>query len=77
MHVNDIIELKFSVNGFPIDKSGGDDQFWPHLCQIHFNPDIYKPFPVSIFCGKSKPGSNELYFKKFIEESNELLKTEL
>ena len=74
MHVNDVIELKFSVDGLPVNKSGGDDQLWPHSCQVHFNPDIYKPFPISIFCGKSKPGSNELYFEKFVEESNKLLR---
>lgn len=56
-----------------MNQSGGDDELWPILCQVHFVPDIYKPFPVAIFCGKEKPQNTEVYFEKFVSEINKLI----
>ncbi|XP_033231565.1 uncharacterized protein LOC117182585 [Belonocnema kinseyi] len=65
------MELKFSVDGLPVSNSG-DEDFWCHLCQVHLYPNIYIPFLVSIFSGKAKPASIDVYFTKFVDEINEL-----
>lgn len=44
--------------------------FWPILCKIFHQLDIYKPFPTAIYCGNHKPGNVEKFFEKFIAEIN-------
>lgn len=73
LHLN-TIKLIINVDGLPLFKSSSTS-FWPILCKIFHQPDIYKPFPVAIYCGIQKPGNVEKYFEKFIEEIN-LLQTE-
>ncbi|XP_043473225.1 uncharacterized protein LOC122505576 [Leptopilina heterotoma] len=72
IHDGNLIELKFNVDGLPISKSS-DLQLWPTLCQVHHEAICYQPFAVSIFCGMSKPISNDVYFEEFVSEMNDLL----
>lgn len=37
--------------------------FWPILYKVVFDPDIYKPFAVNIYCGKSKPENVDGYLR--------------
>jgi hypothetical protein len=60
---HDCIAILVNVDGVPLFKSSSV-QLWPILCKfIHFDP-----FPVAVFCGKSKPGPVEDYLKDFLEE---------
>ena len=43
-----------NFDGMPLDKSG-NLEFWPILVKVHFQPDIYEPYPAAIFNGTSKP----------------------
>ncbi|XP_043467986.1 uncharacterized protein LOC122502137 [Leptopilina heterotoma] len=72
LHPSKEIELKLSVDGIPLSDSG-DTSFWPLLCHVYSDSDIYAPFPVSIFSGKSKPESTQIYFKQFVSEANDVL----
>jgi len=42
------------------------------LCKIFHDPDIYKPFPIAIYCGNNKPKNILRYLEKFINEINHL-----
>lgn len=42
------------------------------MCKIFHDPDIYKPYPVTIYCGNNKPRSVLRYLEKFINEINHL-----
>lgn len=64
-----MIELQISVDGVPLVKSG-NQEFWPILCKVDSNPDVYKPFAVAIYFGESKPNDVDLYLERFIEEVN-------
>lgn len=74
IHELDNIELIFNVDGLPLFKSS-KKQLWPILCKIHHDPNIYKPFPVAVYCGDEKPQSVQRYFDEFIEELNSLMQT--
>lgn len=67
-HKNDIA-LIINIDGLPISKSG-KKHFWPILCKIFYDPDIYEPFAVAIYCGTSKPMHVDDYFADFIGELN-------
>ena len=71
LHENKIIELQIHVDGMPLTKSGFQ-QFWPTLGKVHLDSDLYKPFEIAIFQGKSKPKSSEIYLDKLVKELNEL-----
>lgn len=73
LHRERILYLLISIDGLPLFKSSSK-QLWPILCKIHFEPDLYKPFPVAIYAGDQKPQILEQYFRKFILELNQLLK---
>ncbi|EFN60872.1 hypothetical protein EAG_16021, partial [Camponotus floridanus] len=73
LHLN-LIELIINVDGLPLFKSSSIS-FWPILCKIFHQPDVYKPFPVAIYCGNQKPENTQKYFEKFVEEIN-LLQSE-
>lgn len=64
------IKLKINFDGLPLYKSS-NEQFWPILVQPHHKLAVYKPFPIGIFCGRSKPPL-DLYLKDFVEEFNRL-----
>ncbi|CAD6203105.1 GSCOCG00009735001-RA-CDS, partial [Cotesia congregata] len=42
------LQLLFNIDGLPLYKSSSM-QFWPILCKVFHQPDIYKPFPVAIY----------------------------
>ncbi|KAK0174311.1 hypothetical protein PV327_010943 [Microctonus hyperodae] len=65
------IELIINIDGLPISKSG-KKHFWPILCKIFHDPDVYEPFTVAIYCGPSKPRNVDDYFAYFIDELNQL-----
>lgn len=50
-HQDGVINLILNVDGLQIFKSSFR-QFWPILCKIHSNSDVYQPFPVAIYLGK-------------------------
>lgn len=76
LHPSKEIELKLFVNGIPHSDSG-DTSFWSLLCHVHSDPSIYAPFPVSIFSGKSKPESTQIYFTQFMSVANNVLKNRI
>lgn len=41
---NEVIELKFCIDGLPLNKSGYN-HLWPILCQIHSLTLNFKPLP--------------------------------
>lgn len=65
------IEIIANVDGLPLSRSGKKN-FWPILCKVHYNPDMYKPFEVAIYCGSSKPKNFYDYFIDFVTEINYL-----
>lgn len=71
-----VIPIQINVDGIPIYVSS-TLEFWPILCKVFFKPDIYKPFPIAIYCGKSKPKSVDDYLRLFIFELNSLLRYSL
>ena len=71
-HTSDVIELLVDVDGMPVTQSGIKGM-WITACKIHFNPDIYQPFPVAVFYGRTKPASADVYLEELINELNELL----
>lgn len=48
----------------------GHSEFLVTLCKIHFEPDVYEVFPVSVFCGKTKPNSVDDYLEDIVSEIN-------
>ncbi|XP_043471278.1 uncharacterized protein LOC122507811 [Leptopilina heterotoma] len=71
LHIDNFIELQVSCDGLPLHKSG-DGQFWVVSGKVHFNPDVYKVFPICIFFGQAKPNSVEDFLAPFVEEFNRL-----
>lgn len=71
LYENDKILLQVNVDGVPLFKSS-KKQFWPILCKVFFDPDIYAPFPVAIYSGNAKPMSADKYLHDFVEELNQL-----
>ena len=51
LHNERVLDLLFNIDGLPLYKSSSK-QFWPILCKVFFDPDIYEPFPVAIYAGK-------------------------
>jgi hypothetical protein len=70
------LHLQFNIDGLPLFKSS-NQQLWPILCKVHYEPGIYQPFPMAIYAGKEKPTNLNKYFKKFIEELSSLLRNEI
>jgi len=71
VHKKDTIYLQINIDSMPLFKSSAKI-FWPILCRVHFNPMIYKPYPVAIYTGNSKPKVLSEFLQKFILEINEL-----
>lgn len=71
VHLRDVLHLQINCDGLPLYKSSAK-QFWPILCKVHNNPDIYKPFLVAVFFGDGKPYNLNNYLSDFIEEMNKL-----
>ncbi|XP_065643048.1 uncharacterized protein LOC105845058 isoform X3 [Hydra vulgaris] len=62
------IELVVNVDGIPLFKSTSV-ALWPKLCSF----SSIQPFAVAIFCGKSKPSSEESFMFDFVTELTNLL----
>lgn len=71
LHNDHIIHLLVNVDGLQLFKSSCK-QFWPILCQVFCEENVYKPFPVTIYSGNHKPSDVNKYLHKFIIEINEL-----
>lgn len=71
VNVENIIFLQFNIDGLSLFKSS-DQQLWPILCKVFFEPDVYQPFPVAIYSGNGKPPDVDKYFEKFIAEISDL-----
>ncbi|XP_067206952.1 uncharacterized protein [Linepithema humile] len=71
LHPTNELQLQFNCDGLPLYKSSAK-QFWPILCKVHVNPDVYKPFLVAVFCGIEKPNNLDEYLCEFVQEMNEL-----
>ncbi|KYM97373.1 hypothetical protein ALC62_11978, partial [Cyphomyrmex costatus] len=76
LHLKDTLDLQINCDGLPLYKSSMK-QFWPILCKIYNNPDIYKPFPVAIFSGNEKPTNLSSYLNDLIEELNILTREDI
>lgn len=72
IHKTNILKLQFNCDGLPIYNSS-QNEFWPILGKIFFEPDVYKPFNIMTYCGEGKPKSLKKYCKKFVDELNRLL----
>lgn len=68
---DNVIRLLINVDGMPLSVSG-NTSFWPILCKIYYRFDVYKPFIVCIYCGKSKPKFLEKFLDPFLNKINEL-----
>lgn len=73
LHAEPLLELLFNIDGLPLYKSSSM-QFWPILCMIHFEPNVYHPFPVAIYAGKKKPPNIHQFFEDLVAELNEILR---
>ncbi|XP_011881879.1 PREDICTED: uncharacterized protein LOC105569765 [Vollenhovia emeryi] len=73
LHEKKELYLQFNCDGLPLFKSSSKE-FWPLLCKIYFQPDIYEPFPVLVHFGDSKPNSIQEYLEEFVQEISLLLK---
>ena len=71
LHPDNEINLQINVDGVPLVKSGYQE-FCPILCKVHCNPDVYEPFPVTIYFGESKPLDVNLFLDEFVKEINDL-----
>lgn len=63
--------MQFNIDGLPIYKSSNLN-FWPILCKVLHLTINYKPYPVAIYCGPSKPKNVHDYFKDFVNEVSKL-----
>lgn len=75
LHTSSDILLQFNIDGMALFHSS-IKQFWPILCKIIYEPDVYRPFCVAIYSGDSKPADSQDFFKEFIQEINQLLSKE-
>lgn len=71
LHTERTIFLQINVDGLPLFASN-KKQLWPILCKIHFKPDIYKPFLVSLYFGDTKPYNVNKFLFEFVNEINNL-----
>uniref|UniRef100_A0A0C9QBQ7 MiaA_1 protein n=1 Tax=Fopius arisanus TaxID=64838 RepID=A0A0C9QBQ7_9HYME len=69
LHIDRIIYLVINVDGLQLYKSSSK-QFWPILCSIYSEENFYKPFPVAIYSGTSKPKNLDKFLEKFVDELN-------
>lgn len=72
LHKDNCLSLQINMDGLPLFRSSFTN-FWPILCKVHHQPDVYEPFPVAVYAGNDKPYNLEQYLGEFIKEMNELL----
>ena len=71
LHKNHEIHVQFNIDGLPLYNSSTIN-WWPILCKVSCEPDVYKPVPVAVYGGNGKPHNLEEFTKEFIQEVNEL-----
>ena len=71
VHKKYSIFLQYNADGIDLTNSG-DTGMWVLSGKVFYKPDIYKPFPIAIYCGNSKPGNVDEFLNDFVEELNEL-----
>ncbi|KAJ8672818.1 hypothetical protein QAD02_004078 [Eretmocerus hayati] len=72
LHEDSELDLGFNVDGVTLYHSSSKE-FWVTSGKVYTKKDHYKPFPISVHCGKGKPADWNAYFEKFITEMNSLL----
>lgn len=72
IHNTKILKLQFNVDGLPLYKSS-PKEFWPILGKVFFEPDVYEPFVIAVYCGAGKPKCVKEYLDEFVTELNQLL----
>lgn len=65
------IFLDHNVDGISLTKSG-EKGLWVISAKIFYNPEIYSPFPIAIYCGNSKPNSVDDFLTELVDEINVL-----
>lgn len=53
-HESEMLDLIVNADGMPISTSGVK-QMRAIACKVHYDPDIYKPFPVAVFFDNPNP----------------------
>ncbi|VEN61549.1 unnamed protein product [Callosobruchus maculatus] len=72
-HIKDnIIEISFNIDGLPLFHSSSTC-LWPILGLIKHN-FVQKPFPITVFCGTSKPSPLHMFLDNFVSDLKVLLK---
>lgn len=74
LHRENVLHLQINIDGLPLYKSSSR-QFWPILCKVQLQPDVYEPFPIAVYSGIQKPNDLNEYLGRLIEESNGLMET--
>ncbi|XP_051165237.1 uncharacterized protein LOC127289165 [Leptopilina boulardi] len=69
VHTKSTIFLQINADGIALSKSGVKG-FWVLSGKVYYKPDVYKPFPILIYSGNSKPADVSEFLKDFIEEIN-------
>jgi len=69
---SDTLHLNINIDGIPLFNSS-NVSLWPILGLIREVNS--SPFPIAIFCSKSKPSSLDEYLHDYITEMNELINT--
>ncbi|XP_043473415.1 uncharacterized protein LOC122505698 [Leptopilina heterotoma] len=72
IHIKSTVFLQVNVDGISLSNSG-QKGFWVISGKVYYEPDIYTPFPIAIFCGNSKPASIDDFVNDFINEINYIL----
>ncbi|XP_061502830.1 uncharacterized protein LOC133391667 [Anopheles gambiae] len=69
------LQYDLNIDGLPL-HTRSKTQFWPILLKIVDQPD-WPVMIVAIYCGPTKPESNELYLRQLVDEINLLSSTGL
>uniref|UniRef100_A0A182N4L1 Transposase domain-containing protein n=1 Tax=Anopheles dirus TaxID=7168 RepID=A0A182N4L1_9DIPT len=69
------LEFDINIDGLPLHKKP-KTQFWPILLKVVGYPQ-WPVLIVAIFCGPSKPESNETFLRSLVDEINSLSNTGL
>jgi len=65
----DVIKFLINVDGMPVSISG-NKSIWAILCKVYYWLDVYRPFIVALYYGKSKSKCLEKFLESFIKKIN-------
>lgn len=66
-----LVEIDTNIDGVKVFKSSSKD-VWVVSCRVVDKFNLYKPFTVSTYYGRGKPGDTTAFLNKFICELNKL-----